>query len=104
MPSPTPRPQGFAVGRRKHGGQTRHSVALAYSRDLAGVAGADAASSRPAPMAKRLRKNHDGARSTVVHTRTIDFEGGLKEGGEGALCMFAESGAEMVSVEGYRYD
>ena len=77
MPSPTPRPQGFAVGRRKHGGQTRHSVALAYSRDLAGVAGADAASSRPAPMAKRLRKNHDGARRTYVHTRTIDFQGGL---------------------------
>ena len=81
MPSPTPRPQGFAVGRRKHGGQTRHSVALAYSRDLAGVAGADAASSRPAPMAKRLRKNHDGARRTYVHTRTIDFEGGLRGGG-----------------------
>ena len=85
MPSPTPRPQGFAVGRRKHGGQTRHSVALAYSRDLAGVAGADAASSRPAPMAKRLRKNHDGARCTFVHTRTIDFEGGVKGRGGGCI-------------------
>ena len=47
-------------------------------------------------MAKRLRKNHDGALAVRdVHTRTIDFEGGLKEGGEGALCMFAESGAEI---------
>ena len=47
-------------------------------------------------MAKRLRKNHDGALAVRdVHTRTIDFEGGLKEGGEGAFCMFAESGAEI---------
>ena len=76
MPSPTPRPQGFAVGRRKHGGQTRHSVALAYSRDLAGVAGADAASSRPAPMLNDFAKTTTAlAVRTFTHARST-FKGG----------------------------
>ena len=58
----------------------------------------------PHPWLNDFAKTTTALAVRDVHTRTIDFEGGLKEGGEGALCMFAESGAEMVSVEGYRYD
>ena len=57
MPSPTPRPHGFAVGRIEHGSQTRHSVAQAYSRVLAAsrVLGA-ARAAVPHPWIERLLK------------------------------------------------
>lgn len=72
MPSPTPRPHGFAVGRKEHGSQTRHSTgSFQGTRGRRGCGCGE--SSGPHPWIERLRRNHDGAfgRTCLKENRAI---------------------------------